>query len=330
MPDLWTHIFCGREALAGVEERFRKAARDLKNLFFLGCQGPDLFFYYDFLPWGDKRVFSLGNRIHHERCGLFFRESLKFARRNPDAGTIVYLMGLVCHWCLDRVTHPYIYYISGVYQGHKAETRKLINNHKRVEAAIDVLMGRRLLKTEVWKVPAHREIEVGDCLPEEIVAFYRHILPLVHADSYEDLKGTDFINKSYRDMIKALKILHDPLGVKRGLAALFDALSGGALNLRYYFYRPGQKNGEAHLNEQRKTWCHPMDAGEIHTESFQDLFRMGVEESVDMIRLSLRFLRGEAEEDEINGKIVDISHSTGKPDSDRRPMRFFSPVLEEE
>ncbi|MCL6477157.1 MAG: zinc dependent phospholipase C family protein [Peptococcaceae bacterium] len=107
MPDVWTHIFCGREVLAGVGENFKELAREKISLFLLGCQGPDIFFYYNFLPWnGDKRVFLLGERIHREKCGLFLRESLKYLKRNPDAGTTKYLMALICHWCLDRITHP--------------------------------------------------------------------------------------------------------------------------------------------------------------------------------------------------------------------------------
>lgn len=331
MPDVWTHIIGGREALAGVEEGFRRAARERKNLFLLGCQGPDLFFYHNFLPWDDdKRVSFLGSRIHHEKCGLFFGESLRYARKNHDPGMVVYLMGLICHWCLDRSTHPYINYISGIYRGHRSESKKLINNHKRVEAAIDVLMGQRFLNIKVWKVPAHGELEVGENLPAGIVALYRHVLSRSFADSLEDLKNMDFINKSYRDMITTLKILHDPRGVKRALASLFDALNGNTLNLRYYFYRPPERNREAYLNEERMPWCNPMDQGEIYYDSFPDLFGRGVKESAKMINLALRFLKGDAGEAEIGEKMEDISHSTGRPDSDPRPMIYFRPVLEGE
>lgn len=331
MPDVWTHIIGGREALAGVEEGFRKMAREGKKLFFLGCQGPDLFFYHNFLPWDDdKRVSFLGSRMHHEKCGLFYRESLRYARKNHDPGMVVYLMGLICHWCLDRSTHPYINYISGVYRGYRSENKKLINNHKRVEAAIDVLMGQRCLNIKVWKVPAHKELEVGESLPPGIEAFYRHMLAHFFADSLEDLNNTGFIGKSYRDMINALKVLHDPRGVKRALASLFDSLSKNSLNLRYYFYRPPERNPEAYLNEERRPWCNPMDRGEIYYDSFPDLFRRGVKESVEMVNLALRFLRGDAGEAEIDAKMEDISHTTGRPDSDTRPMIYFNPVLEGE
>lgn len=331
MPDVWTHIICGREVLAGVDENFRRLALARKELFFLGCQGPDLFFYYNFLPWDeDRRVFFLGSRIHHEKCGNFFRESLLYAKQKNDAATTVYLMALMCHWCLDRVTHPYINYISGIYRGNKGETRKLINNHKRVEAAIDVLMGLMFINKKVKRTPAHREINVGNSLPGEVVAYYQYILPLVFADSYEELQNTDFINKSYRDMISALKVLYDPWGIKWSLAALYDALSRDVLNLRYYFYRSPEKNRKAYLNEEKRPWCHPMDEKEVYTDSFLELFQRGIGESVELINLSLRFIRGEAGEAEINEKLKDISYSTGKPESDQRTMRYFKPVLEGE
>ncbi len=329
MPDLWTHIICGREVLGLVEEGFAKTAREDRNLYFLGCQGPDLFFYHNFWPWdGDGRVFSLANKIHHEKCGLFLRESLKFARINPGPRIVVYLMGFICHWCLDRITHPYINYISGIYREGMDDTRKLINNHKRVEAAIDVLMGQRVLNLKVWKTPAHKQIEVGDSLPGEVEAFYRYILPRIYEDRYEELKDDDFINCSYRQMISALKVLYDPLGIKRFLAAAYDFFSRDVLNLRYYFYKSPERSWRTYLNEEKRPWCHPVDAGEVYTDSFTDLFVLAVEESAEIIGLSLKFLRGEAGEAEVMEKFEDISYSTGKPESDRRPMRYFKPLLE--
>ncbi|MHB8918017.1 MAG: zinc dependent phospholipase C family protein [Desulfocucumaceae bacterium] len=330
MPDVWTHIFCGREVLARVEDDFRKAARENMNLFNYGCQGPDFFFYYNFLPWDeDKRGFLIGNQMHQENSHIFFLESLNYLRRNPDPGTTVYLMAFVCHWCLDRVTHPYINYISGIYRGYKNEPKKLINNHKRVEAAIDVLMGLRLQNINVPMVPVHREIDVGESLPGEILGYYRYILPLVYRESYESMKGTEFVNKSYRDMITALRVLYDPWGVKRLLVSVYDFASKYTRNMRYFFYRAAERNAEAYLNEENRPWCHPFDPGEIYTDSFIDLFYRGVEESVEAVNLSLRYIRGEVGEAELCEIIKDVSYATGKPGQDRRAMVSFSPVLEE-
>lgn len=329
MPDVWTHLICGREVLSSVEERFRKLAHSEIKLFYFGCQGPDFFFYYNFLPWvGDKRGIVLGNRIHHEKCGLFFRESLKYLKRNPNVKTTVYLMALMCHWCLDRTTHPYINYISGVFQGDGPGQEKVINNHKRVEAAIDALMAKRMLNIDVRRVPVHKEIFVGDSLPREIFSFYQHILPLVHRETYRKLEDPDFLNKSYRDMITALKVLHDPRGIKRAVAAAYDTFSAHLNNMRYYFYKSPEDNGEPYLNEKKCAWCHPMDSGERYTYSFPELFFKGVRESVEMINLSMGFISGEVDELEIEQTIMDISHSTGKPDIDIRPMRHFKPVCE--
>lgn len=328
MPDVWTHLICGREVLASVEERFRKLANSEIKLYYFGCQGPDFFFYYNFLPWvGDKLGMALGNRIHHEKCGLFFRESLKYLKKTPHIKTTVYLMALICHWCLDRTTHPYINYISGVYQGEGGQ-EKVFNNHKRVEAAIDALMAKRILNIDVKRVPVHNEIFVGDCLPGEILSFYQHILPLVHREYYEKLEGPDFLNKSYRDMITALKILHDPRGIKRMMAAAYDTFSMHLNNMRYYFYRSPEDNGEPYLNEKKCPWCHPMDSDEMYTYSFPELFSRSVMESVELINLSMGFISGEVGEMEIEQAITDISHSTGKPDIDIRPMLHFGPVLD--
>ena len=328
MPDVWTHLICGREVLKLVREDFREMARKEMKLFNFGCQGPDFLFYYNFLPWaGDKRAVALGNRIHHESCGLFFRECLKYARDNPGEKSLVYIMGLMCHWCLDRATHPYINYISGVCRGDRPGEEKLVNNHKRVEAVIDSVLAKRFLNIDVRKAPAHREINLGGNLPREVQALYSHVLPLVFGDDCVSLAGADVLNKSYSDMIAALKVLYDPRGIKRLVASLYDLVSPRVANMRYYFYGTPVSDPEEYLNEGNRPWCHPMDQGEVHHESFPDLFLRGVGETVELIDLSLRFVRGEAGEAEIADKITDISHSTGKINSDEREMVYFVPVL---
>ncbi|MFZ5596655.1 MAG: zinc dependent phospholipase C family protein [Bacillota bacterium] len=328
MPDVWTHLICGRQILPEVEARLGVLTEDQKKLFFLGCQGPDLFFYYNFMPWaGDKRAVVLGNRLHHERCGLFFREALKYAKARPEPKILVYITALLSHWCLDRATHPYINYISGVFSGKGPGGEKIINNHKRVEAAIDVILARKMLNVDVRRVPVHPEIDAGATLPDAVCDFYHHVLPLVHGEHYRNLEGTDFINKSYRDMVSALRLLHDPSGLKAALASLYDTVSINVSNWRYYFYRDHDGDGEEYMNGEKRPWCHPMDSGERHRESFYELFQTGVEDSLAMADLAARYVRGEADERELQRSIKNISHSTGKPDTDRRVMRHFNPVL---
>lgn len=329
MPDVWTHLIFGQEVMASAEDRFRNLARLNDKVFAFGCQGPDFLFYCNFHPWArDRRAFMLGNRIHHEKCGVFFRESLKYVRENPDDGLVVYLMALMCHWSLDRAAHPFINYISGIHQGEPHGEKRLINNHKRVEAAIDALIAKRMLNIDVRRVPLHPQIYVGESLPAVIKSYYRYVLPQVHGDMYSKLEDTDFLDKSYRDMISALKVLHDPYGVKRAIASLYDAVSLEVKNMRYYFYCAPGRGGDVLLNPEKKQWCHPMDPSEIYNQSFMELFYSGVRDSLEMIKLSLGYIYGESGEEEMAGKITDISHSTGKPDSDLRPMRHFAPVLE--
>lgn len=327
MPDVWSHILCGQEVLAGAGESFRKMVQERKKIYFFGCQGPDFFYYYNFFPWKkNKRAVMLGCRIHHEKCGLFFRESLKYLKNNPNHEIIVYVMALISHWCLDRITHPYINYISGI-NSSNSESVILINNHKRVEATIDLLLARQMSNMELCRVPLYREIEFGDRLSEEIIAFYEYILPLIYGDSYRYLKGTDFLNKSYSHMISTLKVFYDPYGIKRNLAFVYDILSTKKMNIRYFFYKEPRGNVEEYLNEDHRPWCHPMDASEIYWYSFKDLFTKGVSESIELITLSLRFIREDVDEKEINNKINDISHSTGKTEGDMRAMRYFRPIF---
>jgi hypothetical protein len=99
------------------------------------------------------------------------------------------------------------------------------------------------------------------------------------------------------------------------------------MNMRYYFYRDAEKGRKDYLNENNAPWCHPMDPGEIYFESFPELFERGVGESADLINFSMGYIFGGPGEAEIGGRFQDISYSTGKPESDRREMKHFKPIL---
>ncbi|MFZ5643184.1 MAG: zinc dependent phospholipase C family protein [Bacillota bacterium] len=328
MPDVWTHLICGWEVLKYVDKPFKKIARRDIKLYNFGLQGPDFFYYYNFLPWtGNKRAFAIGNMIHNEKCGLFFRKSLEYLKDNPDDRTIVYLMALMCHWCLDRVTHPFINFISGIPRGEGPGNEKLVNNHKRVEAAIDAILVKRFLNMDVRKVPVSTEFNIGPNLPGEVINLYKTVLPVVFGNEYRDYAGEELFQKSYRDMIKAHGVLYDPRGIKRFAASVYDVFSARVENTRHYFYRAPEKNTEPYMNEKKREWCHPMDPGECYSESFPELFQKGVEESVRTVNISMKYILEGADGEELEEVTQDISHSTGKACTDSREMVCFNPVL---
>ncbi|MEA4911259.1 MAG: hypothetical protein VB092_01430 [Oscillospiraceae bacterium] len=108
MPDFLSHSIFADELLAGEFPR-AELCRTHGNLFRLGAQGPDLFYYCAALR-EHARFTQLADALHAEGAEApvlrLLRE--KLAAPAPDAPEIAYLMGWLAHLQLDAAAHPYI------------------------------------------------------------------------------------------------------------------------------------------------------------------------------------------------------------------------------
>ncbi len=93
-------------------------------LFTLGLQGPDLLFYYK--PLGSNPISSLGHALHCQPGYTLFEQALTHGL-HADAPQLAYLLGVCCHYGLDRSAHPHINQAS-----HHNDTA-----HRTIESAFD-------------------------------------------------------------------------------------------------------------------------------------------------------------------------------------------------
>lgn len=325
MPDIWTHIIAGKDIASDINNPWwQQQIKENINLFRFGCQGPDFFLYYNFWPWKkDKRGCYYGDIIHTHRCGDFYQEIIKYIKHNTRPETsiplTVYLLGLICHWAVDRTAHPYIHYISGINNRH---------NHKRIEAAIDSIMASNKMKLDVTKEPVKPHLYLGPKLPQYITQLYQQILPKLYPDApVEPTPG--IIDKSYNDMMRALDIFHDPYGYKKKFFGIYDMVTRNSINARAYFYRHVEQLKTDYLNLSHKEWCHPCDQNECSNQSFLDLLDIAHRDGVKLIDVALNFLYNREINDNCLSKtFLNISFSTGKSTSDDRSLIYCRPILD--
>lgn len=124
MPDIITHILCGEKTVEKIyDATLRNEVINRRKLFNIGCQGPDIFLYYKIWPWSKHDQFSnLGELLHKEKTGDFLYESILYLgqfQNNSEEfyDLFTYIIGLICHYNLDRLSHPYINYFSGINDG---------------------------------------------------------------------------------------------------------------------------------------------------------------------------------------------------------------------
>lgn len=107
MPSLYAHYRFGLQILPGLPADVRRPIQRYRSLFDMGLHGPDFFFYHSYLS--RTPIVELGSGIHNLSGREFFTRCCDRIRRNPSEQALAYLYGLLAHYCLDSLCHPYIY-----------------------------------------------------------------------------------------------------------------------------------------------------------------------------------------------------------------------------
>lgn len=106
MPALYAHNRFGNLVLQGLPADVRGAIMRNRSLFDAGLQGPDFLFYYK--PAGKNPINTLAHSLHMQTGHDFFTAICRRLPKNPQEPELAYLYGLLAHYCLDSLCHPYI------------------------------------------------------------------------------------------------------------------------------------------------------------------------------------------------------------------------------
>jgi hypothetical protein len=329
MPDLWTHVLCGLdsvEVLGG--SRFKNYIENEIDLFKLGTLGGDIFYFYNFWPWLNSRgVVQIAEILHTRETGGFFINGIEYLKEKVSdvkafRELFAYLAGFMCHFALDRNAHPFVYYFAGKYDKTKPETYKLKGYHKGLEAAIDTLLLYEKRGFKSYKYSAHREIDIKRVLPESIVDFYKHILSSLFDI---DFKG-GYLRGTYRDMVKTIKLLHDPIGIKVNILRFLEKVLAYKLEYSSIVYQKTNSSID-YMNKRKLHWVHPCDKDEIYNCSFYELYEAGVIDGCNMIEKTIEYIRVGLSREELGKAFPDLSYLTGKSIYDKNEIKYFKPIF---
>lgn len=116
MPAAYAHLRFGWERkLPGP---YASLPKNFPQLYNLGLQGPDPFFFYN--PLFQTATGRLGRGLHQQSGKQFFENALECYRKAPSDGAKAYLFGLLGHYCLDSHCHKFIYEVTA--QGNPGHT----------------------------------------------------------------------------------------------------------------------------------------------------------------------------------------------------------------
>ena len=103
MSASYAHYRFGKAVLPLLPPGARQDVKRFRRLFDMGLHGPDIFFYHS--PLMVTQAGALGRKFHRMSGMDFFRHSCAVAKTEAHRA---YLYGLLAHYCLDSLTHPYV------------------------------------------------------------------------------------------------------------------------------------------------------------------------------------------------------------------------------
>ena len=103
MPASYAHYRFGKLLLPNLPAEVRQTIQRFRRMYDMGLQGPDFFFYYN--PFLTTATRELGKVFHLQTGQVFFTTACKAA---TSEAARAYLYGLLGHYCLDSVCHPFV------------------------------------------------------------------------------------------------------------------------------------------------------------------------------------------------------------------------------
>ena len=238
MPSILTHYFFINDC---INENY-PFLKNEEKIALLGAQGTDPFYFYgNLFKRGDKKeVNDFAAHIHNDNpynlYVHFINEANKCDKEHRDF-LFSYIFGLLNHYVLDRTTHPYVFYHSGIDDGY-------MKKHQKFETNIDVLIR---LHYQNYIKPCNTiktNIDDVDNLSEIYCSY---------AKKYDLYLEESTFTKAYKDMFNIQKVLYSRTGFKKWIFHTFlrdSKVDNTSMPKRI-------EDGIDYLNSNKNLWQHP-------------------------------------------------------------------------
>lgn len=299
MPDLLTHTLFARNVLARIDfEDIVLLINKKKNLFQLGAQGPDFFFYYK--PWSlfNKKVTSIGRFMHNSYTSQFFIDGFSLIKEQGVANQenlLVYLLGFLCHYHLDKKTHPYVNYVekNGIWDFNGSVHEF---SHYNLEYTMDI---------RLWeKYENQRALDIDESLLIKTENFDNTITSYIKSYVEKYFKtpvSRKNIRKSYKNMVFILHLLFDPNYQKKLLRRI-------PTPRKFYSENPFSELDV--LNSNHQPWNY-LGEEKVITDGVEELMNSAASECLVLITKLYNYLLKD-EQIDIRKIIPDVSYNTNR------------------
>ncbi len=304
MAGLFSHLIAGKSSYLMLEAEPRRIISENKEAYYLGTQGPDLFFYY-FTGQFYRSIRPLGQKLHKEKVGKFLSELVYQTKhiKNPKQKEVAlaYLLGYMSHYVVDAHTHPYVYFNAG-FSTNKTFKFSPINSiyHRIIEDNIDKVLLDYFYKNaneypeqvgrDVFTEKQKKQIKHYFKMPKSDISVVSTLLKTAIQNSYDIDIDSSRINAAINQMFLTLMILESNPSSRKKFIILEDHVAFSQVDgekLRRFQEEHCKKD---YFNFEHRTWSAPWDLTIESQASFYDLLVDAINETTDIHKDVLNYM----------------------------------------
>lgn len=275
MPALVTHYLFGEEVLHRLEANLCPTD-EARDLFLMGCQGPDPFFFAVTTSRG-ATVRSMGSNMHRRRVSATFdrlRADVALLPEGDQELGRAFTAGLLAHYVLDRNAHPFVYaheYELCDYNRELADAYHEV--HAVIESDLDCGMLDHLRGVSCERFAPASVLQSG---PEALLVAGTLLAQAARAVFSLDVRPTDY-SGAVADMRLCYQAI-EPFGSPRQRnIARAERLARPHSQLAALSHRTDLGADNPSMNMGRLPWADPFKDARS-SESFPEVFERGVED----------------------------------------------------
>ena len=301
MPGFLTHYLAGQKLMNCLGHEPKKILAEHEKLFSLGCQGPDIFFYY-FPGLIYKHTRGLGTAMHNNNLGVFIIDLATKCREGKNEAVFAYTCGYVMHYTLDSAAHPYIYARTTT---EGASEVKNAADHRLFETAIDITMLRRLQgkkpndikQAQLIKAPKASLLATAYSVSSAIATVYSR--PISISQTYSAMKFMQLFTKC----------LQTKKGRRKRILRFLEKIT-----IREPLFSAMMHDQETFLevlNQEKLEYTPPWPNAKTESSSFLEYFDRSIEEATKICEVLHGYVYRDTSEDELVTILGNRSLKTG-------------------
>ena len=321
MPSIITHHVFSDEVYNRLSKKRKKQLDPAIDVYHAFAQSHDYLYYYVFHR-DLKKVNELGNKGHKSDTQAYLInmiQNIKKMNLVNDGYALGYLYGSICHYVMDSMCHPFIFYKTGAWNHDDKDTYKYRGGHTMMEKSIDAIYYEMKYKRKYKYCNVSKDI-IGKPI------FTDKLCELINK-TWKDTYNEDDMAIKYKKGIKDAKFIfsvavNDRFGIKKAIYKFIDFITDHRRNIQYCSNHNDNPDMSL-LNLEHKEWNNPANKVLRYNSSFVDLFNEGVLKVLKIIEASDMFFSDKVDLNYLKEQIPDVSYSNGLLLKDYKPMQYF-------